>query len=244
MIISDSQKLAFCHIPKNGGTSLRHHLLQSWPDARAYGGLEAIAAADGPVRDLQHLTVGEARAYFGEDLVQDGYRILAVVREPGARARSALHQYLRTHFAERRDYLRHVDVAAFLRAVSVPDLCKRSRTDHGCVHFRPQVDFIEGVPEESLDLLALDRLAQRFPNLAEENSSGSLPVWLRPMDNRITRGALRTLGRGVRQRIRRALTRQDNDLQQAIASAVLAEKEFLDDFYSADRVLHDKVVNA
>ena len=242
MVIDDAQKLAFCHIPKNGGSSLRRHLLETWTGARQHTGCVPVAAADGAIRDLTHLTVAEAQAYFGEDLVDRGYRVIAVVRPPESRVRSALYQYLRVVYAEDRDYIGSTDAIAFLRSVSLADLCERSAKDYTCVHFRPQVDFLAGAPDEALDLIPISQLGERFPALPHVNTAGSLPGWLRPLDRPILRRALRGLGSGIKRRIRGALTRRDDEIQKVIAEIASAEQDFTEAFYAADQALYQKVV--
>ena len=242
MVISDARKLAFCHIPKNGGSSLRRHLLSSWADARQHTGVLPVAAIDGAIRDLTHLTVTEARDYFGEDLVQDGYKVMAVVRPPRARVRSALYQYLRVVYAEDRDYIGSTDAVSFLESVSLEDLCARSADDHTCVHFRPQVSFLGGVPDDALDLIPIERLGARFPSLPHVNPAGSLPAWLRPLDRPILRRVLRGLGTGLKAQIRGALTRRDDEIQAVIAEIASEGQAFTDQFYAADEALYQKVI--
>ena len=241
MVISDIQKQVFCHIPKNGGSSLRRHLLETWADARQYTECVPVAAANGAIRDLTHLTISEAKAYFDEDLVAKGYKILAIVREPRARVRSALYQYLRVVYADQRDFIGSTDAVEFLRTVSLPELCERSAEDYTCIHFRPQAAFIEGVPEANLELIPLKTLGQRFPDLPHNNPTGSLPSWLRPFDRPFIRAAFRSLGSGFRQRIRGALTRRDDAIQTEIAQIAENELEFIDTFYAADRMLYQQV---
>lgn len=239
MVISDAQKLAFCHIPKNGGSSVRRYFLEIWPGARSHSGVHPVEALGGGVRDLTHLTVGEARDWYDERLVDQGYTVISVVRPPLPRLRSALFQYLRVVHPDERDFLSTEKSLAFLETVSLEEVFERSETDHTCIHFRRQTSFVADVPGAQRDLIALEHLSQRFPDMPHVNRAGKLPGWLRPLANPVTLGLARSLGTRTKRRIRAALTRRDDRVDQAIAAMVEDGKALATAFYAEDTALYE-----
>lgn len=241
MVICDADRVVFCHIPKNGGSSLRRHLADLWPDPRQHALVRPVEALGGAERDLTHVTVQEATDWFGETFVEDGYRVIAVVRPPLSRLRSVLYHYLRVMHPDERDFLPTDKAIAFLRGIDVPAICARAAEDPNSIHFRPQSDFVAGVPAAQLDLIPIQHLDARFPDIPHVNKAGRLPGWLRPLDNAVTRGAVRAMGTPVRRALRGALTRRDDQVDTVIAELAAALAPFARDFYAADQTLYDRV---
>lgn len=244
MIISPPQKQVFCHIPKNGGTSLRRYFLDRWESAREHQGRKPVAALDGATRDLTHLTVGEAETWFGESLIEGGYRITAVIRAPGPRVASALAQYIRSFGPKGREGADGDTVAAVLAETPLPTLCAKAADDHRCIYFRRQSDFLDGVPGTAQDLVLLEDLATRFPDLPHENRGGALPGWLKPLAGPAVRRAAGALGGGLKARLKSALVRPDTDMAEAITTALAQERAFIEDFYAPDQALYDGLKTA
>ncbi|MEM7237443.1 MAG: hypothetical protein AAGC86_10975 [Pseudomonadota bacterium] len=241
MIISESRQQVFCHIPKNGGSSLRHYFRATWSDHRQYQGRQPVAALDGAVRDLTHITTREARILFDDDLVGAGHRILAVIRAPMPRVASAVAQYVRTFRAEDRNFADAGTAAGVLAQTSIRALCERADSDHRCIFLRRQVDFLEDVPDAAQDLVLLEDLSARFPDLPHENRGGRLPGWLKPLSTPAVRRLTGMFGRRLKAQLQSALTRPDQDMRETIETALASERGFLEDFYGPDQALYDRL---
>lgn len=240
MIVSDRRKQVFCHIPKNGGSSLRSHFLTNWDDARQYRGRQNVAVLQGAIHDLTHLTPREAQTFFGDDLIGRGYRVTAVVRPPLPRVASALLQYVRSFVGDRHFATAEL-VERALQERPLPALCDAAARDYRCIFFRRQSDFLEGVPERQRDLVDMADLSVRFPDLGTRNPGGRLPAWAKAFDRPVTRRLSGHLGRAVKDRMIAALVRKDPDVSAAIDTAVDHHMDFLTDFYGVDQLLYDTV---
>jgi hypothetical protein len=238
MIISASRRTAFCHIPKNGGSSLRYLLQDKWEDSRHYQGRQEVG---GEMRDLTHLTPTEAAVLFEDDLIGAGYTIMAVVRAPMSRINSALLQYVRSFGLGDRNFIDAAAVEKTLAQTSISALCEASGHDHRCIFFRRQSDFLEGVPEAARDLILIENLSARFPDLPVENRGGRLPGWLKGANSRFTKQLIDKLGRKTKARLLTALTTQDSLVHDVIANAITSEASFLAEFYRDDQELYDQI---
>lgn len=239
MIISDSRKKVFCHIPKNGGSSLRAYWMEQWDDARAYQGRKEVEAVAGAIRDLTHITPLEANSFFGDDMIARGYGFLAVVRAPMPRFSSALLQYIRTFAAQDKHFVSADTVRKVMENTEVEELCAASGSDYRCIHFRPQSDFVAGIPVAHRDLILIEDLAVRFPELPVENPGGSLPAWMKFARQPVIKRLTRKLGQGVKNKLSRQLISKDPEVKTLIDSITAENVTFLRDFYAADQVLYD-----
>lgn len=241
MIISDSRKQVFCHIPKNGGSSLRFHFLTEWSDdAREYQGRREVPVL-GEIRDLSHITVAEAGQWFDDDLIGQGYRVTAVVRAPGARFSSALLQYIRSFAAQDKHFVTGDTVRKIMARTSVEDLCARAATDISCIYFRPQVDFITGVPEAQHDLMAINQLSERFPGLPRDNKGGRLPKWMGFAKHPVVKRMAGSAGGKIKAQLSRKLIRKDPQIDAAIAEIMQDNDTFLRSFYAEDQALYTRL---
>ncbi|SFE72124.1 hypothetical protein [Roseivivax sediminis] len=241
MIISDSRHKVFCHIPKNGGSSLRAYFAGQWEDSRAYQGRREIAAGEAAprTRDLTHITPAEAAAFFGDDLVGEGYTITAVIRPPIPRFSSALLQYIRTFAAQDKNFVTAKTVQRIMQGTSVEALCAAAREDHRHIHLRPQVDFVADVPEAQRDLILIGDLSRRFPDLPVDNPGGSLPGWMSFMRHPVIKRVAGRMGKAAKDGISRRLIRKDPQVKEAIETVTAANMAFLAEFYAEDQALHD-----
>lgn len=239
MIISDSQKQVFCHIPKNGGSSLRAHFMTQWADAREYQGRRSVAALENEMRDLTHITPLEAKSFFDDDLIGKQYEITAVIRAPIPRFSSALLQYIRSFRAEHKQFVSAQTVLDVMADTSVPDICKAASSDMRYIYFRPQVDFLEAVPDAMRNLIPMEQLSVRFPDLAVENQGGRLPSWLKALKHPTLKRLAGGLGDEVKGHLARALIQKDPEISAVIGQVVEQHKDFLDEFYSQDQTLYN-----
>ena len=243
MIISDSKKKVFCHIPKNGGSALRAHFLKNWPDARQYQGRRTVKRANGDLRDLTHVTPLEAKAYFDDDLIEQGYVTTAIIRAPQPRFSSALLQHIRSFGGGDRHFVTAKSITAYMAHSRVRDLCEKAATDMRCIHFRRQSDFLEGVPAKARDLVLLQDLSTRFPALPIENRGGHLPKWARLAKHPGLGWFARGMGRTARTVVLRRLIRTDPDVAEAIADVLARNRAFVEDFYASDQALYDNLTS-
>lgn len=93
MVISDPLKLAFIHIPKCAGSTVRSALAPF--DSHRFG--EYFDYPDGRRQAFDHLPLADVRTYLPQvyEKIAD-YESYAILREPRERFASALAQYLRS----------------------------------------------------------------------------------------------------------------------------------------------------
>lgn len=146
MIISDTHKFAFVHIPKCAGTTLRNALLPfDEHAARFYD--KAVAPHPGLGRlDHHHIPLAVLRDHFPEDFEKlTAYRSFALVRDPFSRFPSSLHERLvqrdrRPLSVRTRDEIaREVDVVLSYLA-RLPSTV--AITDPEYIHFSRQCDYV------------------------------------------------------------------------------------------------------
>jgi hypothetical protein len=93
MVISDPLRLAFIHIPKCAGSTVRHALAPFG----SHRFDEYFEYPDGGRQLFDHLPLADVRTYLPEIYEKIlGYESYAIVREPRERFASALAQYLRS----------------------------------------------------------------------------------------------------------------------------------------------------
>lgn len=241
MIISDQQKKVFCHIPKNGGSSLRRYFQDQWSDAREYQGRKPVDCLGGEVRDLTHLTISESEEYFGEQLIAGGYQVTAIIRRPEDRIKSSILQYVRSFGPGGRSFIDSAGVKSTFRDEPIEALCARAEHDHRCIYFRRQTDFLNGLDFGAHDLVLMGNLSTRFPKLQHENRGGAISSSLARFDVPLIRRVAQALGPAAKARLKSLLVRPQPDLSSAIEDIVSANKNFLKEFYKSDQALYDQV---
>lgn len=243
MIISDRRKKMFCHIPKNGGSALRAHFLTQWPDARQYQGRRTVLRANGELRDLTHITPQEAKTYFDDDLIEQGYMTTAIIRAPLPRFSSALLQHIRSFGGGDKHFVTAQTITAYVAQSQIRDLCEAAATDMRCIHFRRQSDFLEGIPAEARALVLMQDLSTRFPALPIENRGGHLPKWAKLAKHPSLSWFARSLGRTAKTVLLRRLVRTDPDVAEALADVLARNRAFVEDFYASDQALYDRLTS-
>lgn len=241
MIISDSRRRVFCHIPKNGGSSLRQHFLDTWDDAREYQGRKEVDAIGAATRDLTHITPNETEEWFADRLLNEGYQITAVLRAPVERFSSALLQYIRSFKAKQKHFVTGDMITDLMAGAAIPTLCSKSATDVSCIYFRPQTDFLENVSDAAQDLIVMEDLAKRFPDLPRDNPGGSLPSWLRIANHPIAKKLAGGLGRHIKSRLAQGFIKKNPSIKMAIDAIIHDNRAYIADFYAADQALYDKL---
>lgn len=239
MIVSDSRKRVFCHVPKNGGSSIRRYLLSEWSDdGREYQGRHPVDAVDGAQRDLTHITPLEADAWFGDHLLDSEYQVTAIIRDPINRFASALLQHTRSFIANEKHFVTAELIEEVGSQTSFEDLCNASASDISCIYFRPQVDFIEGVPQDRQDLVLLEDVQHRFPGLNRDNPGGSLPQSLRALNRPLVKKALGRLSPTLKSSLARKMIKEDPAVKTALDRLMADHRDFIEVFYSADQLLY------
>ncbi len=151
MIISDTHRFAFVHIPKTAGSSIRHALMPyDQRRARYYDRMVADHPGLGRV-DHHHLPLAVLAAHFPDDFacLRD-YRSYAVTRDPIERFPSALAQRLLMYRGKRLEELDNAETAVEIDLV-LDRLGRHDSaapiTDPEFVHFARQVDYthLDGV---------------------------------------------------------------------------------------------------
>jgi hypothetical protein len=167
MIISDDHRLAFVHIPKCAGVSVKQPLRQIDSTAGFYSRI-----ADHPELGrihYAHIVLRDLARYFPEDFrkVAD-YRTFAVVRDPVPRFLSALSQRMREfkQIAQSQITAERIE----LEAEAVIRLLEREPDRLGLelVHFNRQIDYVDLDGRRYIDdLFAIEKIGALTRYVAE-----------------------------------------------------------------------------
>ena len=152
MIVSDTHRFIFVHIPKNGGTSVRASLEQIRGAGATF--LGRSEHPDLGSVDLSHLPMDTIASHFpGVFRRFATYRSFAIVRDPVARFASALGQWLRT---ERRTRILELPPDVLCQHAEAM-LHRIAATPHtvepALIHFRRQTDFIRAGDQQWVQTL-------------------------------------------------------------------------------------------
>lgn len=199
MIIADSQRFAFVHIPKCAGVSVKQPL-------RAIDSTQGFFSRIDDHPDLgrihfAHITLGDLAAFFpGEFAKVAGYRSFAVVRDPRARFLSALFQRLRefkhlnqSQMTERRVEEEADEVIRYLD--SGPQ-----RLDLEHVHFNRQADYIFHDGQQVVsDIFPIERMAAIIAYVSEHSGVAIGEETRKNQSTELKSGLLRPIVRFARQ---------------------------------------------
>lgn len=142
MIILDDKEIAFIHVPKCAGSTIRHQLLAMSNQEDVFKG-PAVLPELGKVH-LPHLTLAQVQVAYPEVLQKIAtYDSFAVIRDPMQRFTSALSQRLKQH--------KHVDIYTLdadglrqeMNAVFEVLAESKGALPSEFVHFTRQSDFVE-----------------------------------------------------------------------------------------------------
>jgi hypothetical protein len=187
MIISDKYGFAFIHIPKSGGSTVRHALMHLDERKAVYYERERDQHPKLGATDFAHLPLQALRDHFAADFaLLHRYRSFALIRDPMRRFASSLHEYL--HWKEGK-------VLADLPGHRVKELASEvvaKLKDHedgtpifnpALIHFSRQSDFVEldwqRIVSDLYPLERLDEMLSAIGQMAGEEISS------RPINQRI-----------------------------------------------------------
>ncbi|MFC3100231.1 sulfotransferase family 2 domain-containing protein [Altererythrobacter lauratis] len=155
MIVSDTYRFAFIHIPKCAGTTVRAALEQfderqevmtRGLDAHPTRPFTYAPAPGAPFADFHHLTLAQVQRWFPAELARvEASRSFAVIRDPHERLISALSQRLKQFHGLAVEDLPPARIAdALEEALAHLDDLLASGNDlpFDFVHFQPQADYI------------------------------------------------------------------------------------------------------
>ena len=141
MIVSTARRLAFLHIPKNAGTSIGSQLATAFPEDVVRLDCTANPAAGAFFAD--HPTLWQIDLLSPELLARlRDYDVIAILRDPFDRFRSALAEYIRTQTKadpHKLDPAQYVHIIDEVRTVVSGD----PRWPRAFNFFRPQHEFID-----------------------------------------------------------------------------------------------------
>lgn len=261
MIISDTHRLAFIHIPKCAGTTVKRRL-QPLDDT---GGCYTDRVDDHPVLgriDYVHLPLAVLREHFPDDYrkVRD-YRSVAVIRDPLQRFPSSLAQRLRWYKGKpierlgRREIRRELD--------RVIDFLSRHRDSKPLppdyVHFQRQCDYVFDRGEQVVQgLYSTERLDALYRDLADilgpapaasvDGAPLNRTVAYRNDALRLFAGPLRPLWRrliapwfspDIRRRVRRAVYASSLPAVDEVFDSAFV-RDFASSYYAADFALFQR----
>jgi len=164
MIVSDTFRFAFLHIPKCAGTTVRLAIEQfDQRYAAMTDGLEPHPdkaftfrpPGEADFADFHHLTLGQLHKWFPDDLQRlRDYRSYAIIRDPHARLTSSLSQRLKQFHKVAVEDLSPDDFNENM-ATTLTDLERLFETDDDLpfdyVHFQPQARYVNLNGEHIID---------------------------------------------------------------------------------------------
>tara|TARA_R110000751_G_scaffold14890_20_gene48355 strand:+ start:8634 stop:9464 length:831 start_codon:yes stop_codon:yes gene_type:complete len=168
MIISDHHKLAFIHIPKCAGTSLRQLLVPFDDQTNAFEGIHENHRWGGRI-DLMHIPLAQLSRHFPNAYAKvAAYRSFAVVRDPGERFVSSLAEHLRYRTGKDLTQLPYELVRRTARKLSARLLeGAEPWRDPRLVHFQPQVDYVRHDGRQIVETLVPLEDVSRIPAMLD-----------------------------------------------------------------------------
>lgn len=252
MVICDGLQLAFMHIPKCAGTSIRR-ALAPFDSSRLDGYFDF---PDGGRQHLHHLPLAMVKRHLPDIFSRiERYESYAVLREPRERFASALLQYLRSF---RGLQLGGGELNQF--QVQGRELCRRlakaeAVREPELMHFLPQREFVvcDGAAVVR-HLHCFDDLP-RFTRALRQRHGVTLDLRLRANQGRtrnnpaldvflsLSRQTMdRLLSSDGKQRLRGAWRSLSGNSPKGLYRALYEDREvtrFVDDFYAGDAALYD-----
>ena len=141
MIVSTDRRLAFVHIPKNAGTSIGGQLAAAFPEDVVR--LDCTANPTAGAFFADHPTLWQIDLLSPELLARlRDYDVIAILRDPYDRFRSAIAEFIRTRIAADPHKL---DPAQYARVIDevMTVVSGDQRWPRAFNFFRPQHEFIE-----------------------------------------------------------------------------------------------------
>ena len=268
MIVSDTHRFAFVHIPKSAGTTVRFALMGYDERRKRY---YDKGRCDHPTRgalDHAHLPLALVKALHPDDferLIE--FRSFALIRDPMSRFASSLHEYLHwmgeKPLSDLTPDQRAVAVARVIAKLeSLPD--DQPITDPTLIHFSRQSDYIELDGKQVItDVYSTEDLLAMMAAI-EELIGTELPVFSKnervsypfPALRSVSEWAQRQLGSALPLSISRPILRGAREMLVAagvvsmdrtvkFANMFDAETEaFVKAFYARDFAIHESLIQA
>jgi hypothetical protein len=252
MIIDDTHRAAFVHIPKCAGTSVRRQLEQ----VDSYGGYFWGRRDDGPLGfvDYGHLPLFAIAKGFPAELGKlRAYRSFAVTREPHARFASAVFERLQEFHGVPKLRVNAETALREARSVIAWLSDRGSFYDSDYIHFCRQCDYVvldgERIIDSVFALESIEHLARALEtsfkvsfdperreriNFASGNPILALLLRTKPIYSRLTTW-------GFRERVLLLLRRWRVQRPDALYEMLSNEAEvsrFVESYYAEDIELH------
>lgn len=256
MILSSKDKVAFVHIPKCGGTSLRS-VLEGIKDSRSFN---KVAPVDGTgLVDLTHMNLELLRHVYPSLLIElTRCNSYCLVREPVSRFRSSFDQRLRMYRGttlgklSESDILREFDIV-----VNALDGAGKW-LPHDFVHFERQKGYIyldeKRVIKNIFPLPVLERMLSEILKACNAPRTKVSPKNEMLVERRFLSFVRRNFGneyalqigkyapRSVKTAIRTFTHRKPTPFDLPIFQAGVI-RDFVDHYYKEDIVLWDRIKN-
>lgn len=257
MIISDKYKLAFVHIPKCAGTSVRSQLSVLDDRDGAFESRVEVHSELG-LLDYVHIPLKILQVYFPDEFkCVAEYRAFAVTRGIHERFASALAQYC--NYQTEMPFKRHSSKSIVRQALAVIDVLDDLTVGGRCpdllpaelIHFQPQRDYIfcddkqivkTLVPLEDLDGFIRGLMTEMLikPSRVEENSAlayrSSTVRAISNLANRLLPDPGQYIPQALRQRMGAVLYRTGGSATWA-GYRDPRIRDFVDRFYACDQAM-------
>lgn len=169
MLISQKNRIGFIHIPKCGGSTIKHQFA-----AMADTEINFTGRAEHPVLGpvfMGHLPLWAIRAEFPETFAQlEAFRLFAICRDPYDRFESAVSQRLNFLHQKRINAFPYRDILDFVAGISDELRAADRLVSAEFCHFIPQSDFVFLEDVQVVDTLytlaSIDDLAAEISRLS------------------------------------------------------------------------------
>lgn len=142
MIIDDTHRLAFVHIPKCAGTSVISMLRKYDTVGEAFRVGVVLHPQMGKV-DMAHLPLSTLRSYYPIEYKKiAAYRTFAVIRDPYRRFSSSLYQRLKMYGEKHVKQISRNDINIEIDRTIATLLSSSSSLPHNYIHFQQQCSYV------------------------------------------------------------------------------------------------------
>lgn len=251
--------MAFIHIPKCAGTSVRQQLNQYAEKKDIFGGL-ARHDALGPV-DMAHLPLRTLRDHFAGIFARLAtLEAFAILRNPLDRFRSSLDEYAVMRTGYRLGNASKAEIASLVDEVTSAVGPETGLLPRRYIHFQPQESYVFLDGEQFVHrLYPLTRLDAFFADVSDRLGQPLNPEWRANQSLIVRSRSIEDTVLGANQLARRVLPRRSYHALKSLAVRVLTKspdkrrsdvvaesreiRAFIEHYYAGDLDLYARTVD-